>query len=155
MAMAGMEPMSEAGDLMHLRFNQNGDDQIELRDIQISNLVINEVDVTESAEQDLSDQTQKLLPDSFTLNQNYPNPFNPSTNITYQIPAEGQVSVRVFNSIGQEVAVLVNNQVQTAGTYQLEWNALNVSSGIYFYRIEVSGPDGRQFTDVKRMTLIK
>jgi parallel beta-helix repeat protein len=155
MAMAGMEPMSEAGDLMHLRFNQNGDDQIELRDIQISNLVINEVDVTESAEQDLSDQTQKLLPDSFTLNQNYPNPFNPTTNITYQIPAEGQVSVRVFNSIGQEVAVLVNNQVQTAGTYQLEWNALNVSSGIYFYRIEVSGPDGRQFTDVKRMTLIK
>jgi len=150
-----LERMSEAGDLIHLRFNQIGDDQIELRDIQISNLVINEIDVTESAEQDLSDQTEKLLPDSFTLNQNYPNPFNPATNITYQIPAEGQVSVRVFNSIGQEVAVLVNNQVQTAGTYQLEWNALNVSSGIYFYRIEVNGPDGRQFTDVKRMTLIK
>jgi parallel beta-helix repeat protein len=154
-AIAGLEAIKEQGDLIHLRFNRLDEEQIQLRDIQISSLKINEVDVSESAGEDLSDQTENLLPESFTLQQNYPNPFNPTTNIQYQIPAEGQVSVRVFNTIGQEVAVLVNNQVQTAGTYQLEWNAINVSSGIYFYKIEVTGADGRQFTDVKRMTLIK
>jgi hypothetical protein len=96
-----------------------------------------------------------LLPDTFSLDQNYPNPFNPKTNIRYKLPAEGEVTVKVFNSIGQEVAVLLSKQIQTAGTYQVEWNALNVSSGIYFYRVEVTGADGKLFTDVKRMTLIK
>jgi len=155
LATAGLEPIKNQADLIHIRFNKIDDEDLQIKDIQISNLKINEVDVTESAGEAFDDQKQSLLPDEFTLEQNYPNPFNPSTSISYQLPVDGQVSVKVFNSIGQEVAVLVNNQAQTVGTYQVEWNASNLSSGVYFYRIEVAAQDGRQLTDMRRMTLIK
>ncbi len=91
----------------------------------------------------------ETIPASFALKQNYPNPFNPSTQITYDIPKEGFVSLTVYNMLGQPVATLVNEQ-KPAGTYAVEWNASGFPSGTYFYRLQSGG-----VTDVKRMMLVK
>ncbi len=85
----------------------------------------------------------------YKLAQNYPNPFNPSTTIKYQIPKESFVTVKVYDVIGREAATLVNKQ-QGAGFYNLNFNASNLSSGIYFYRITAG-----DYTSVKKMLLLK
>lgn len=89
------------------------------------------------------------LPESYLLSQNYPNPFNPSTIINYQLPKAGLVKLSVFNVLGQEVKVLIN-EYQQAGTYDVKFDASNIPSGVYFYKIQTNG-----FTDTKRMTVIK
>lgn len=89
------------------------------------------------------------LPDGFSLSQNYPNPFNPSTKIKYSVPSDGVVKLKIFNLIGEEVAVLVNKEVK-AGAYEVNWNAAAQSSGIYFYKLETV-----QYSSVKKMILIK
>jgi hypothetical protein len=86
---------------------------------------------------------------TFALEQNYPNPFNPSTTISYQLPSEGQVSLKVYDMLGNEVATLVN-EMKTAGEYQVDFNAAALSSGIYFYRLQAGN-----FVDTKRMMLMK
>ncbi len=86
---------------------------------------------------------------TYKLNQNYPNPFNPSTKITFSIPEEGLVSLKVFNILGEEVAALLNEQMKT-GVYEVDFNAANLSSGIYFYTIKANS-----FTATKKMILIK
>lgn len=86
---------------------------------------------------------------SFRLEQNYPNPFNPSTNISYSISEAGAVTLEVFDLLGQKVATLVN-RVHTAGIYNVDFDASNLTSGIYIYRIN---QDGESVT--RRMTLIK
>ncbi|RMF57828.1 MAG: T9SS C-terminal target domain-containing protein [Calditrichaeota bacterium] len=88
-------------------------------------------------------------PTTFDLKQNYPNPFNPSTTITYQLAKPSNVQLDVFNTLGQKVATLVN-QKQTAGTYQVQFDAHDLASGIYFYRIQASG-----FVKVQKMVLMK
>ena len=95
------------------------------------------------------DRNESNIPSQFRLYQNYPNPFNPNTTIMYDIAVPEKVSIKIYNIIGQLVAKLLNDQ-QTAGTYKIKWNSSNLSSGIYFYRIEAG-----DFTDVKRMLLIK
>ncbi len=85
----------------------------------------------------------------FNLAQNYPNPFNPSTKINYSIPAEGLVTLKVYNVIGQEVATLVND-LKSAGAHTINFNASKLSSGIYLYKIDSNG-----FTQTKKMMLIK
>lgn len=94
------------------------------------------------------------LPINFTLEQNYPNPFNPSTVIRYSVPVESKVKLSIFNTLGEEIVVLVNDLIP-AGYHQYEWNGLNssgnkVSSGIYLYRLEAE-----KFVDVKKMMLVK
>ncbi|MEI7484873.1 MAG: LamG-like jellyroll fold domain-containing protein [Ignavibacteriota bacterium] len=89
------------------------------------------------------------LPSKFELSQNYPNPFNPVTKIEYALPKTGLVTMKVYNVLGKEVATLVN-EVKNAGNYTVDFNASNLSSGTYFYKIETNG-----FSDVKRMMLIK
>jgi len=89
------------------------------------------------------------LPDSYKLFQNYPNPFNPSTIIKYDIPDESNVTLKVFDVLGREIATLVNKE-QKAGYYEVEFEASNLSSGIYFYRIHVGG-----FVDTKKMLLLR
>jgi hypothetical protein len=88
-------------------------------------------------------------PVNFAVNQNYPNPFNPSTIISYSIPKEGMVTVKVFNILGQEVATLVNTQ-QAAGTYKVNFDASSLSTGVYFYSVKTGN-----FSQVKKMMLIK
>ncbi|CAN5415721.1 hypothetical protein BH10BAC5_BH10BAC5_18920 [soil metagenome] len=89
------------------------------------------------------------IPEKYSLSQNFPNPFNPSTKISFALPINSIVKLKVYNSIGKEVANLVNENLN-AGTYQYEFNAENLSSGIYFYTLETS-----QFTETKKMLLIK
>ncbi len=93
------------------------------------------------------------IPDNFVLDQNYPNPFNPNTTIKYQLPVESKVTIKVYNVLGQVVKVLAD-EIQTAGYKSVEWDASNISSGMYFYRISVQG-EGKKFVDVKKMLLLK
>ena len=86
---------------------------------------------------------------SFYLGQNYPNPFNPATNIVYSVSKRSPVTIKVYDLTGREVAVLVN-EVKDAGMYQVNFNARNLSSGVYFYKM-VAG----EFTSVKKMSIIK
>ena len=88
-------------------------------------------------------------PLSFKLEQNYPNPFNPVTKISYALPKSGLVTLRVYDILGKEVATLVN-EVKSAGSYSVDFNASNFTSGVYFYKIETNG-----FSDIKKMMLIK
>ena len=85
----------------------------------------------------------------FTLFQNYPNPFNPSTTINYTIPEQGFVSIKVYNMLGQEISTLVN-EVKLPGSYQIHFNADNLPSGVYIYRIKTG-----TFTKSMRMILLK
>jgi hypothetical protein len=86
---------------------------------------------------------------NYSLNQNYPNPFNPSTNIHYELPNNGLVTLKVYDELGREVKTLVN-QYQTKGRYDINFNADNLASGIYFYRLQ-SG----NFISTKKMLLLK
>ncbi|MCX7833780.1 MAG: T9SS type A sorting domain-containing protein, partial [Ignavibacteria bacterium] len=87
------------------------------------------------------------IPDKYELSQNYPNPFNPVTKISFAIPKQGMVSLKVYDILGREVANLVN-EVKPAGYYTIDFDASNLASGVYFYRLESNG-----FVDVKRMML--
>jgi len=92
------------------------------------------------------------VPVSFKLYQNYPNPFNPSTKIKFDIPSNlkmDKVQLEVYDMLGRKVATLVNGQM-TPGSYEMDWNASNYASGIYFYRITAGS-----FNDTKRMVLVK
>ena len=89
------------------------------------------------------------IPDDFRLEQNYPNPFNPSTKIRYGLPKESNVVLTVYNILGEEVAKLVND-VQSAGYYEANFAATNLSSGIYVYRIFAGN-----FSQIRKMLLIK
>lgn len=90
-----------------------------------------------------------LQSNDYKLYQNFPNPFNPTTKISYTIKKDGIVSLSVFNLVGQEIGVLVNEK-QSAGNYEVEFNASELTSGIYLYKLQING-----FTSVKRMTVIK
>lgn len=89
------------------------------------------------------------IPDAFLLHQNYPNPFNPVTRIKYEIPVSANVSLKIINSLGKNIAVLID-QFQPAGNYSVTFNAAELSSGIYFCKLE-SG----EFIEIKRMLLLK
>ncbi len=89
------------------------------------------------------------IPTNYKLFQNYPNPFNPSTNIKYQIVNSSYILLAVYDLLGREISILVN-QKQSAGTYEVNFNEGNLSSGIYFYML-TSG----NFKDVKKMLLVK
>ncbi|MCK5087681.1 MAG: T9SS type A sorting domain-containing protein, partial [Melioribacteraceae bacterium] len=89
------------------------------------------------------------IPTEYALSQNYPNPFNPSTAIKFEIPEAGNVKLLIYDSVGNEVAVLVNNYM-SAGYYTFTWNAANYASGIYFYKMQTN-----TFSQVNKMLLIK
>ena len=102
-----------------------------------------------AASTDTEAQPGNLVPGSFFLEQNYPNPFNPSTVIRYSIPRQTNVSLKVYDVIGREVANLVD-EVRPAGTYVVRFDALRYSSGVYFYRLTTSDQ-----SVTKMMTLLK
>jgi flagellar hook assembly protein FlgD len=101
-----------------------------------------------------------MIPNSYSLAQNYPNPFNPSTTIRFGLPQASNVTLRLYDALGREVATLLNEQ-RPAGYVQVVWNGTNksstrVASGVYFYRIEARPVDGGQtFVELKKMLLIK
>jgi hypothetical protein len=92
-------------------------------------------------------------PVEFKLEQNYPNPFNPTTNIAYHISSRGNVRLSIYNILGQEIGVLVD-EMKDAGDYLVKFDATNLSTGVYIYRIDVS-TDNKTFIDHKKMLLTK
>ena len=91
----------------------------------------------------------ETVPESYSLRQNYPNPFNPTTKIQFQVASFKFIKLIVFDAIGREVETLVNESLKP-GTYEVDWNASNYPSGVYFYRLTTEG-----FIETKSMVLIK
>jgi hypothetical protein len=91
-----------------------------------------------------------LIPEKFSMSQNFPNPFNPSTVIKYQVPHNSFVTMKVYNSLGQEVAALVNGMVN-AGSYEVQFHSSDLSSGVYYYIIKA----GENFVQTRKMILMK
>ncbi len=87
--------------------------------------------------------------DKFALEQNYPNPFNPSTTIKFSVPKLSFVTIKIYDVLGSEVAALVNEEIP-AGTYELNWNAANLPSGVYFYQLKADS-----YVETKKMILLK
>ncbi|MBO6620982.1 MAG: T9SS type A sorting domain-containing protein [Balneola sp.] len=119
-------------------------DQRSLKASVNANVTLNESELYK-----LNELIVNTLPDEFSLKQNYPNPFNPSTNIEYSLPEQANVTLTIYNMLGQKVATLVNETL-AAGTYSQTWDASSVSSGVYFYRLKAGN---KIFT--KRMLLVK
>jgi len=99
------------------------------------------------------------IPESYSLSQNYPNPFNPETRIKFSLPVSSKVTVRVYNLLGEVIRTLVNNEYE-AGDHNILWNGRDekgkgVSSGIYFYKIKANGTNGSEYSDIKKMILMK
>ena len=92
---------------------------------------------------------KQVTPKDFALNQNYPNPFNPSTVISYQLSVISNVKLSIFDMLGREVATLVNEK-KPAGSYAVQWNAMGMPSGIYFYRLQAG-----TYAETKKLILLK
>jgi flagellar hook assembly protein FlgD len=96
-----------------------------------------------------------VTPTDYVLEQNYPNPFNPTTNISFVLPINKKISLTVYNTLGQKVKTLVNNEVLVAGKHDVTWDGTNesgakVASGMYMYTLKFGN-----FTKSKRMMLVK
>ena len=157
-AIAGNKAMNEKGVFAKLRFAyaDNGEGRDLRENIFYNKFILNETDLTDHMNEvqtgikdDLAD-----IPLEFKLNQNYPNPFNPSTNITYDLPAKGQVKIEIYNIIGQLVQTLVDAP-QQAGSYQMQWDASAFGSGTYLLRINYKGENNQTYSQIRKMLLIK
>jgi hypothetical protein len=92
---------------------------------------------------------QEIVPAGWSLLQNYPNPFNPTTNIEFSIPKSEFVTLKVYNTLGEEVATLVSDRL-TVGSYSYEWDASNLASGVYLYRLQAG-----EYVETKKMILVR
>jgi len=127
--------------------------------LTIESFKLNESEQTDLLEK--SDLSGSLLemPTDFDISQNYPNPFNPTTTIKYQLPVDSKVNLTIYNMLGQKIVTLVDGNIP-AGYQFAQWNGKDgsgksIASGVYLYRIEITGNDGKQFATVKRMMMMK
>ncbi len=97
---------------------------------------------------------EEMMPQGYALAQNYPNPFNPATTIRFSLAVKANVTLTVFNLLGQRVTELVNGDL-LSGVHAVSFNASHLASGVYFYRLEARGADGTQFTSVRKLMLLK
>lgn len=124
--------------------------KIDKKDIDLSqpgDILVNDPEAKIKLVLSLADS--KPIPLEFALQQNYPNPFNPKSVINYQLSVDSWVSLKIFNSLGQEIATLVD-EMQDAGHKSVEWNASEQPSGVYIYRLTAG-----RFTDLKKLVLVK
>jgi len=98
---------------------------------------------------DANDGADEPLPSSYALNQNYPNPFNPTTEIAFALPSKADVTLKIYNILGQEVTTLVD-KAMNAGNHVVQWDASENATGVYFYKIEAG-----DFTETRKMMLLK
>ncbi len=131
-------------DIEAVRPAYNSPDQYSVR--RILRGALNYIGVPTGSE---NNNTLSNIPQTFSLSQNYPNPFNPTTVIRFSIPQNSQVSLKIYNSLGKQVAQLVNEK-RDAGTYNIDFNASNLASGVYYYQIQAG-----DFVETKRMLLLK
>ncbi|MFZ1290817.1 MAG: T9SS type A sorting domain-containing protein [Melioribacteraceae bacterium] len=122
-------------------------------DIKCSNYVLGKVKISgmylaKSKTSDIEDEVEEI-PNNFILNQNYPNPFNPETKISYSLPKNSNVTVKIYNILGSEITTLVNEK-QNSGNYEITFNATNLASGVYFYSLHTEN-----FTQTKKMVLLR
>ncbi len=110
---------------------------------------LKQIDNSGSFKYSQSVEIEIIAPNNFTLFQNYPNPFNPSTTFSFDIPSNSFVSLKVFDQLGREVANIVSEEL-SAGSYSRQWNAANLSSGIYFYRLQAGS-----LSETKKLTMMK
>ncbi|TAL72262.1 MAG: T9SS type A sorting domain-containing protein, partial [Bacteroidetes bacterium] len=125
---------------------------INFNDVKTNNIMItgtNQVDVVLQPIGITEVRENGAEVENFELGQNYPNPFNPSTTISYTIPENSYVTMKIYNILGNEVATIINEN-QTAGSYKLKFTASNLSSGVYFYKIQAGS-----FSDMKKFVLLK
>jgi hypothetical protein len=148
---------SDSGLIAYWRFDETEDLGIgdpgmdDVRDFSVSGIHADLVDdafLTSSGVMGISNNIS-MIPVGYKLNQNYPNPFNPSTTINYQVPELSFVTIKVYDVLGSEVGALVNEE-KSVGSYKVEFNASDLSSGIYFYRLQAGS-----FVETKKMVLIK
>jgi hypothetical protein len=97
----------------------------------------------------VEDENGKIVPEGFSLDQNYPNPFNPTTKIKFSIPELAFVTLKVFDVVGNEIETLVD-QEKPAGSYEVQFSAIDLPSGIYFYQLRAGN-----FVETKKMILMK
>jgi hypothetical protein len=98
--------------------------------------------------------SEQVLPVAYNLSQNYPNPFNPSTSIEYSIPKASNVKITIYNILG-EVVDLLDNTFRQAGSYKVTWNPGRIASGVYFYELKAVSSSGDQFSQMKKMIMLK
>ena len=133
--LSDFEPTVDLTKVFQLMFTGNG--TIYLDNIYFSTMVSDVKEITD------------VLPSDYNLGQNYPNPFNPTTNIRFSLPEANQVGLKVYNTLGQEAATLVN-EFMNAGTYEVNFDVQNLPTGTYFYSITAG-----DYKSVKKMLLIK
>lgn len=105
------------------------------------------------------DENQQSIPQEFSLSQNYPNPFNPSTKIGFKIQVSGFTTLKVYDVLGKEVKILVNEKLES-GSYETMFDAAGLASGVYFYRLSVVPTDSRDgqaesFVETKKLLLLR
>lgn len=118
---------------------------------KLKGCVLNGVVYGDTTQRPIASLTQlnSLIPSEFSLSQNYPNPFNPTTTISFDVPKNSFVKLKIYDVSGKELAILVNENLNI-GSYNYQWDASNFPSGIYFYKLEAN-----DFVDTKRMVLLK
>ncbi|MCH8034568.1 MAG: VCBS repeat-containing protein [Bacteroidetes bacterium] len=120
----------------------------------LRNVAVNQTITVEEGSTITSVEYEEFVPAEFVLEQNYPNPFNPSTTIKFNLTENSYVTLNIFNVLGEEIAILINNDL-SEGRYEVNFDALNFNSGVYFYRLTAYGYNGIKLTSVKKMILSK
>lgn len=140
-------PVLMQGELVEFYFTYENDNSIAVRDPLTPNkyykLIYGSSDVV------LNTSFTHVVT-KYNLYQNYPNPFNPVTTIRYELPESSNVTLKVYDILGNEVAVLIDNEYQLPASYKIPFDAINLSSGVYFYRLNTGG-----FTMTKKMMLLR
>ncbi|MBS4029513.1 MAG: T9SS type A sorting domain-containing protein [Ignavibacteriales bacterium] len=111
--------------------------------------------VSKPSSQQIPFAETKNTPKEFSLEQNYPNPFNPTTILSFVIGNSSLVTMKIYNVLGQEVATLLNNEELESGKHEIEFDGSKLSSGVYFYRLQVSEEGKQIFTETKKLVLMK
>lgn len=123
------------------------------RDV-LKNIAVNQVITLTEGETIVNAGNEVNPPNEFILHQNYPNPFNPGTKITFELATNSKVTLKVYDILGQEIITLINSELP-AGLHIIDFIAANINSGVYFYKIEAVGNDGKTFSNVKKMIFAK